>query len=260
MSENTQTALVIANPMPADVVVMTAETMHRVQVASTELVRLTEEARAAGGLNAETAPKATAYFKRAGALAKEIEEARKEVKRPALEFGRLIDAAAKEALAPLEAATKGVQSLLLTWQHEEDERVRRENEERRKAQERARQEAFDAGRRLAEQQRLDATNAENPSGAVAQQAYAMPEIAEVVIPEKAKAVTKAVATRRVAVVTVLDDKYIKRSVTGPDGTEYKLMVVDERALKAAMEAGLVVSQGGEGARLTYEDRIVSTGR
>ena len=42
MSENTQTALVIANPMPADVVVMTAETMHRVQVASTELVRLTE--------------------------------------------------------------------------------------------------------------------------------------------------------------------------------------------------------------------------
>ena len=88
----------------------------------------------------------------------------------------------------------------------------------------------------------------------------MPEIAEVVIPEKAKAVTKAVATRRVAVVTVLDDKYIKRSVTGPDGTEYKLMVVDERALKAAMEAGLVVSQGGEGARLTYEDRIVSTGR
>jgi NADH dehydrogenase [ubiquinone] 1 alpha subcomplex assembly factor 7 len=89
---------------------------------------------------------AVAILRDVAATLKSIEAARQEIKGPVLDLGRRIDAAAKEAVAPLVAHESRIKGLLSSYQAEErrkaaEAEAARQAELRRQAEERAKAEA-----------------------------------------------------------------------------------------------------------------------
>ena len=91
------------------------------------------------------------------ALSRQVESARKKVKEPVLDLGRGIDAVAKEAVAPIEAAAAPVKQLICDYQAAEREKARQEalriERERREAEEKAAAERRAEEARIAEETR-----------------------------------------------------------------------------------------------------------
>lgn len=253
------TAITIPNPLPATLVALDEHVVGLV-------AGIVDELQAYADLPAFSDADADAVqelFRRAQKLEREIEASRTALKRPILDLGKALDEAAKGATVPLASAREAVKRPLLLWQKAKEEEARRIEEERRRAIEEQRRLEREAAAEAARLQAEAAANADDPLATMLGMAPAqveLPPVPQVYVPEKPTAVAKAVKTVRRARLVMVDDSYIKRSVTGPDGTVYRLMVPDERAIKQALEAGLQVSQGGEGARLEWEEHISSTGR
>lgn len=109
--------------------------------------------------SSESAQLAAAVLKDLSQAIREMENARKDVKKPVLELGRKIDALGAEFSRPLEKEKTRLSLIIGAWQAEEErkareeaerirkaemERIRKAEEEKRKAEEAARSISFDA--------------------------------------------------------------------------------------------------------------------
>lgn len=107
---------------------------------------------------------------------------------------------------------------------------------------------------------LRAVSADDPLGLNivndAEPTLAEPLPAPEPLPEVPKAPATAYATRRTWHVVIDSDEAIPYEVEGADGVVYRLLIVDPKAVKAALDAGCSVP----GARLEMREAMTSTGR
>lgn len=93
--------------------------------------------------DAETAAKLADYINGCRAITKEIDDTRKDEKKPHLDAGRAVDAAYKGIGARLEKTQQAIQPMMTSWLKREEER---KEAERKKAAEDARKQAEEAER------------------------------------------------------------------------------------------------------------------
>lgn len=167
-----------------------------------------------------------------------VESARKEAKAPALDFNKQIDAIAKKAKAPLDAAKSALGRKVATYQADVER-------ERREAQ------------RLANEQLREAAEAEAKERAEMAEVFGAtegPQLAPVVVekpvvvPEKITGT--GVSVRKVPRLVILDETQIPASIG-----HRKLWVLDERAVLEILKAGVDVP----GATLEYEEIVAVRG-
>ena len=190
---------------------------------------------------------------------KQIEEARRAVKQPVLDLGRAIDAACKDALAPLNAARKRLGASVLEWQKKERARLEAERQEReRLAREKAEAEARAEQERLraeaAERQRREAEAAEL-LGDVAPEAQPVEQIevrpAAVHVPAAPAPKAASVNVRRVKKLVIDNPCKIPIRVGG-----HEVRPIDEAALRRVLLSGFLC----EGARIEEVEEVVGRGR
>ena len=235
-------AITVPNPLPPVVVALTPEAVAEVTAALTSVSDACE-----AGVTAETFAAASSAYERARKVAKEIEASRQAVKRPVLDLGKAIDAAAKAALAPLDDAIAKLGALLLAEQ-------RRANAEREAAAAEVRRIEAE---RIATERKAQAEAAitdlfGSPTTPAAMDPHPTPAPLPVV-PDKARAVVRTVKRYT---VEVIDARKVPRVMHDADGNAYQLVVLDESAIKRAMIAGVDVP----GCRLLVEDVTAAIGR
>lgn len=188
---------------------------------------------------------------------KAIETARVAVKAPVLDLGRAIDAACKDALAPLGEARKAVGRAVMDWQRKERERL---DAERREAERLAR---IEAEKRAAEERaRLEAERAERQAReAEAAALFGDPEpvkderpIAvrpvEVSLPAVQAPRAQSVQVRKVKRLRIIDAETIPVHL-GP----YLVREINESVLTMALREGHLC----EGAELVEVEDVVGRG-
>lgn len=248
MNETNQ-AITVANPTAGQptIVSVDAEAVERARTAVAFLDELAEHAIAID--DADGYAKATAAYKRAKALAKQIEKDRKDIKAPFLEMGRVIDAAAREVVDPLAESIKRVAARIAECDNArkaEADRIRREAEEKERI-----------ARQKAEAAAIEARNASNPEAAAEARAVveSMKRAAIEARAEKAAAPdVKGSAVRTVRRAELVIDDRSKIPLRSAVGRE--LWTLDERAVIESIEGGIAVA----GCRVIYTEHVGGTGR
>jgi hypothetical protein len=266
-------AVLIANPLPAQIVALSSETGDLIAALSSETGDLIAaiEARAAilaQVQDADAYAAADALVGECAKLAKAIEAERKRLKAPIIELGRALDDAAGEAIAPLAAIKAELGRKLLAY--EQAENARRAEEARRVAEARAAAEAkaraeqaeADRIRREAEARRIEAEMAQEqmpPSADIApwDEPAPLPEVPApaVIVPEyvapaapllKSASVVKK-TTRK---VEIHDPAQVPREIAG-----VPLWIIDQKAVEKLAKGGVQIP----GVRIVEVETIAAKG-
>lgn len=130
-------AITIPNALPAVLVAVSLETIEK----RDDLLDRSVATRKAGVTDEASHKAANAVFKELHTFARAVETNRKDLKKPILEMGRALDAAADEAMAAIETEKSELGAAIATFEREEN--ARRE-EVRRKAEAEARRQEAEA--------------------------------------------------------------------------------------------------------------------
>ena len=248
-------ALVIANELPSNIVVLDHETKQRVTALITQAQAITVT-------DVATLGQAEDLFVEVKALGKQISAARLETTRPLDDLKKRIIAAEREATQPLEQQEKRLGSEVVAFRREVERR--RQEEERRIRQER--EAAERKAREEAEQRRREAEEAAAEEAALFGEAAtvipAVEEPAPVIIPEKmpttpnlGKSVVRTVKRK----VLVVDDQAkvllaIARDIVAAHNENRQPMLaqaidINKKSLLDLLKAGVPI----DGARVVEDD-------
>lgn len=252
------TAITITSPVPAVSVLISDEALNRIDTAlhASGVIATIPE----GDESAFKA--ANAAYDALQALAREIEKNRETLKKPALDFGRSLDAAAKQAAEPIETEKVRLGAVIKDWQKREN--ARRE-EIARKAREAADAAAREAQRiaeeqakaaeaaRLAALPQEDPVPGEDPVPVDEPPVFVAPVKPVVVVPMPVTQplVTSSVREKKTKVLVIEDASLIPRELSGA-----VLLVPDESQIKRLLTAGIKVP----GCRLDELTGTAPTGR
>jgi hypothetical protein len=245
------TAVTISSPVPAVSVLVSDEALNRIDVAlhASGVIASIPDGDEMAFKNADAA------YQQLQTLSREIEKSRETLKKPALDFGRSLDAAAKEAVAPIEAEKSRLGAVIKDWQKRENARREELARKAREEAERQRQEQIRLEREREEAARLAALPKDDPVPGedpvpvdeptvafVAPEKPAVP-IQPVYVPPPVKSSVR----EKVSKVLVIEDAaLIPRELSGA-----VLLVPDEAQIKRLLTAGIKVP----GCRL---DELVGT--
>lgn len=137
-------AVTIPNPLPAELVALSAQAAADIRDLAVEAERITTVA------TAEDHQRTDRLLVAVVRAIREIEAERKALKSPVVDLGRALDEAAGEAIAPLLAIKARLGNALLTYQNAENARRQEEFRRQREIAEQAAREAAERARLRAE--------------------------------------------------------------------------------------------------------------
>lgn len=262
-------AITVASPVPAISVLVSEEGLERIDFvlhASGIIARIPD----GDEMAFRTADEA---YQQLQALSRSIESTRETLKRPALDFGRKLDATARDAVAPIELEKDRLGAEIKRWQVTENARRAEAARLARLEQERLQREAdakAEAERmervRLAEEQRqreLDAMPKEDPVPGEdplpmddlppVDQEFLTAPVRPVIVPAPyiPPPVTSSVREKKTKVLVIDDLSKIPREINGA-----QLLVPDESQIKRLLIAGVKIP----GCRLDEMVGTAPTGR
>lgn len=250
-------AVTIPNPLPANLLVLSAETMARIATLESQAAAIVDIA------SPEDMAAADRVVEASIKLDKAIEAERKRLKAPILELSNALDNAAGEARAPLLAIKQTVgakvQAFIAIENRRREEERRRLEEQRRAAEEAARIAAEEERRRV-EAERAAANPApwDEPAVALAPWEEPAAPVAPAVLPptyeeQMAAAPLKsaAVCVRTTKRVEVTDPSLVPDEING-----VRLWVLDLKAIEKLAKAGLSIP----GVTVTEVETIAAKGR
>lgn len=246
--------ITITNPLPADLVALSGETLDLIASLEARASVLT----AVEDLG--TMQAADLLVSEAIKLDKAIEAERKRLKQPIAALAEALDMASSEARTPLIGIKQDLGRKVLAFQQAEN--ARREAERRRLAEEQARQEAEAAAARAAAieaQRQAEAAAAEEdlPPGIEAAPATApVVHVPEVIRPtyeqqmDVAPIKSSSVVAKKVKVVEIYDPSLVPRDLNG-----VALWAIDAKQVERIAKAGIPIP----GVRVVEKDQIAAKG-
>jgi hypothetical protein len=236
-------AVTIASPMPAVSVLVSDEALNRIDKAlhTSGVIAVIPDG------DEQAFKVADAAYQALQVLSREVESTRETLKAPALAFGRSLDAAARDAVAPIEAEKARLGAVIKGWQV-------RENAKREEAAAKEAQRIADEAAKAKEAARIAALPQEDPEPGVDPEpvpeapVFTAPVKPAVIIPTvmARPMVTSSVREKRAKVLVIEDASQIPRELSGA-----VLLVPDESQIKRLLTAGIKVP----GCRL---DEVVGT--
>ena len=235
-------AVVVSNPLPSAVVIIDSAAMAKIHALSERASKAADIA--AGNPDGLWSDRkhfdaAADLYSQIRTIEKVVEDNRKALKAPVLDYGRKIDAAAKGAIEPLQSARDMLGAPLARYQKHLDDLA----EQARIEQERAKLAEMEAARQR-RQAEADAAMADLVGDTLPEMPVAEPEPAPMI--EAPAPATKVVRMHTAYTLEIVDAAQIPR--------EY--LVPDESAIKRAMRDGADVP----GCVLHVESKPVATGR
>jgi hypothetical protein len=247
-------AVTVAHALPAVSVLVSDETLNRI-----------DEAMHTAGVIATIPERDELAFEAANAaydvlvdITRDVEKSHKTLKAPALDFGRKLDAAAKDAVAPILTEMERLGGVIKAWQKRENDRreeeARQQREAARKAQEEAQRQAEEAERaRIAALPKEDPVPGEDPLPVEEPPVFVAPVKPAVVLPMPAapRPVTSSVREKKTAVLVIENQALIPDEVGG-----VPLWLPNQDAIKQLLKAKVKVP----GCRLDEITGTAPTGR
>ncbi len=251
-------AITIASPVPAVSVLVSEEALNAIDQAlhASGVIAVIPEGDEAAFKAADVA------YQRLQTLSRDIEKSREALKKPALEFGRSLDAAAKQAAEPLESEKQRLGAVIKDWQKRENARREELARQAREAAEAAQREA----QRIADEQAAAAEAArraalpvedpvpgEDPLPVDDVPVFVAPAKPAVIMPKPyvPPPVVSSVREKKTKVLVIEDASAIPRELSGA-----VLLVPDEAQIKRLLTAGIKVP----GCRLDEITGTAPTGR
>jgi hypothetical protein len=246
-------AVTIASPMPAVSVLVSDEALNRIDKAlhTSGVIAVIPDG------DEQAFKVADAAYQALQVLSREVESTRETLKAPALAFGRSLDAAARDAVAPIEAEKARLGAVIKGWQVRENakrEEAARVAREAAAAAAKEAQRIADEAAKAKEAARIAALPQEDPEPGVDPEpvpeapVFTAPVKPAVIIPTvmARPMVTSSVREKRAKVLVIEDASQIPRELSGA-----VLLVPDESQIKRLLTAGIKVP----GCRL---DEVVGT--
>lgn len=227
-------AIVLATGIPAQVVCLDEAVAARVDAAVARAQAITAVSR-------DNMGEVDAAILGVNGLLKSIEDARTALKKPVLDLGKALDAAAKDATAPLSAEKARLSGLVLGFQRAEAEKARIAAEKARAEQ-----------ARLEQEQREREDLARVKAQAFNKPVVPPPPVVRPVVyahPPPPPPPSMSVTARKVKVLVIDDPAKVPVRVNG-----FELRPISESAVKLALSSGIEVP----GARL--EEREIAVTR